>query len=86
MTEPTWKQRRRPRATPWLWIGLLVWTVAQRADAQPAEPVLHEYLTPDTKGAFAQQPMVAGAHEMSSDPEEIQDDPMDRQEALRVAW
>jgi len=53
MTEPTWKQRRRPRATPWLWIGLLVWTVAQQADAQPAEPVLHEYLTPDTKEDLA---------------------------------
>lgn len=42
------------RAVPGLWALLLIWTVTLRADAQPAnQPLLHEFLAPDTKEDLA---------------------------------
>lgn len=45
---------RHQRPTSWLWLALLLWGTAQPAHAQPRhEPVLHEYLAPDTKEDLA---------------------------------
>lgn len=47
-------RRWRSTTTLWLLLGVLVWSTAQRADAQPRTgPILHEYLAPDTREDLA---------------------------------
>ncbi len=40
---------------------------------------------PHKEGAGTQHPVVGWPHQMPSDSEEIQDDPVDRQESLRLS-
>ncbi len=43
------------------------------------------HLMPNNEGALPQDPVAGWPRQMSSDPEEIQDDSVDRQESLRLS-